>query len=153
MQGVLERRALPFQRPGRSSWERNTCSWALRAAAAAARHRGAKEMWISVKDSKGEFVGQHIFLQNLQRQANTLICNSLRRCSIEEIDLQNLHHHHQSKGNYNQAESISDRGYKALQPVLPRSTAALGCLSYVALGAVTLMVWHCRYRVDSVPSY
>lgn len=104
---VLERTEhCPSRGPGGIPESRNTCCWALRAAAAAARHRGAKEMWIRVKDSKGEFVGQQIFLQNLQRQANTLICNSLWTCIVEEIDLQNLHHHHHREGKNNQAESI-----------------------------------------------
>lgn len=62
-------------------------------------------MRIRVKGSKEGFVGQPSFLQNLQKQANTLISNSLQKVYCEEIDLQNLHHHH-SRGKNNQAESI-----------------------------------------------
>lgn len=63
-------------------------------------------MWIRLKGSKEEFVGQCIFLQNLQMQPNTLICDSLQRWTLEGIGLQDLHDHHHSKGKNSQAESI-----------------------------------------------
>lgn len=139
---VLERTEhCPSRGPAGVPESRNTCCRALRAAAAAARHRGAKEMWIRVKDSKEEFVGQQIFLQNLQREANTLICNSLWRCIVEEIDLQHLHHLHHSERKSTQVGEHLKLRLQGLTACVTQDHSSIRVSQLrVALGAVPLMM-------------